>query len=267
MRLRYAGVCWSCAVPLPVGSQAVYYRRERRVACLSCTDNANGDTIGNNADFDEGVAGSSARREHERRSVKREQRIREAHPHLGGLIIALSDDPQSTRAWARGAVGEEKLAKSLVPLTERGVRFLHDRRIPRSRANIDHIVIAPAGVFVIDAKRYKGRPTLRITGGLVRPRVERLLVAGRDCSKLVTGVLKQIQIIRTALGAHGDVPVFGMLCFIDADWPLIGGSLSTQNVRVLWPRKIADHIFEPSVMDKATIATVHGDLARAFPTA
>ncbi len=35
--------------------------------------------------------------------------------------------------------------------------MLHDRRIPGSRANIDHIAIATSGVWVIDAKRYKGK--------------------------------------------------------------------------------------------------------------
>jgi hypothetical protein len=52
--------------------------------------------------IDAGTAGSSARREHERRSSRREERIRTAHPKLGGLILALSSDPQSTRAWAHG---------------------------------------------------------------------------------------------------------------------------------------------------------------------
>ena len=47
--------------------------------------------------------GASAQREYERRKNKRESKIREAHPRIGGLIIALSDDPQSTTAWATGA--------------------------------------------------------------------------------------------------------------------------------------------------------------------
>lgn len=71
------------------------------------------------------------------------------------------------------------------------MRLLHDRRIPGTRANIDHIAIAPAGIFVIGAKRYTGRRTLRITGGLLRPRAETLYVGRRDCSKLVTSVLNQ----------------------------------------------------------------------------
>lgn len=88
------------------------------------------------------------------------------------LPVAVSDDTQSTRAWAVGAVGEKVLAKSLDALTNRGVRVLHDRRISRTKANIDHSAIGPSGVFVIDAKRYRGRPSLRIQAGVLRPRRE-----------------------------------------------------------------------------------------------
>ncbi|WP_249934607.1 nuclease-related domain-containing protein [Microbacterium ulmi] len=35
---------------------------------------------------------------------------------------------------------------------------MHDRRIRGTRANIDHIVIGPPGVWVIDAKRWVSVP-------------------------------------------------------------------------------------------------------------
>ena len=68
-----------------------------------------------------GVAGASAQREYERRKNKREKRIREAHPRMGSLILALSDDPQSTKAWATGAQGEERLGRQLDGLVGDGV--------------------------------------------------------------------------------------------------------------------------------------------------
>src|SRR5438132_490489 len=46
-----------------------------------------------------GVAGRSAMGEFERRHAGREARIRERWGRLAGLVLALSDDPQSTRAW------------------------------------------------------------------------------------------------------------------------------------------------------------------------
>ena len=56
----------------------------------------------------------------------------------------------------------------------------------------------PGGIWVIEAKRYKGRPGLKIEGGILRPRVEKLLVGRRDSTKLVDGVLKQVDVVREA---------------------------------------------------------------------
>src|SRR5690606_35761953 len=116
-----------------------------------------------------------ARREYERRRARRQERVRAAHPRIAGVILALTDDPQSTTAWATGARGEELLGRRLDGLVDSGVCVLHDRRIPGTKANIDHIAVCPGGVFVVDAKRYRGRPRLQVEGGLFRPRIERLL--------------------------------------------------------------------------------------------
>jgi hypothetical protein len=74
-------------------------------------------------------------------------------------------------------------------------RLRGDRCIPGTRANNDHIAITTAGIWVIDAKKYNGRAELRIEGGILRPRVEKVLVGRRDCTKLVGGVLKQIDLV------------------------------------------------------------------------
>ena len=215
--------------------------------------------------IDSGTPGASARREFERRKAKREERIRTEHPKLGGLILAVSDEKQSTTAWDVGAVGEERLGKGLDRLASDTLRLLHDRRIPRSKANIDHIAVTATGIFVIDAKRYRGRPHLKIEGGLFRPRVERLLVGSRDCTKLVDGVLKQVDVVRGLL--DDDVPVHGVLCFVEADWPLIGGTFTTRGVRTLWPKKLYSQLQAEGPITAGTVAQVHRVLAHALPPA
>jgi Nuclease-related domain len=60
-------------------------------------------------------------------------------------------------AWRRGAAGERRTARLLGPLERRGWAVLHDLAIPGSPANIDHLVIGPGGVVVIDTKQYRGR--------------------------------------------------------------------------------------------------------------
>lgn len=224
MRLRYDGVCRICNAELAAKTEAVYERATRTVRCLECAPAA-----------EVGVAGASARREYERRKAKRDKRIRAEHPKLGGLILALSDDPQSTKAWATGAEGEERLGARLDGIASEAVVVLHDRRTPGTRANIDHLVVTGGGVCVIDAKHYRGRPRLVVEGGFLRPRVEKLRVGRRNCTDLVDGVLKQVELVRTSVG---EVPVAGVLCFVDADWPLIGGSFTTRGVDVVWPREL-----------------------------
>ena len=271
MRLRYAGVCRECGTSLDRGITAVYDRATRTVTCVECPSSASPEAEGNpqrEPTLVHGAAGASARREHEARHQRRETRIRQDHPRIGGLVLALTDDPQSTKAWSRGAVGEELLAKRLDPLASPTLRLLHDRRIRRTRANIDHMVVTQNGVYVIDAKRYQGRPALRVEGGILRPRVERLLVGRRDCTKLVDGVLKQVGLVESTLAdIHPNTPVSGMLCFVDADWPLIGGSFTTRAVQVMWPKRAAAELQKPGPLDEARIDAITRTIADAFPPA
>jgi hypothetical protein len=77
----------------------------------------------------------------------------------------LSDDPQSTTAWAKGSEGERRLAEHLLRTVGGRAVLLHDRKVPHTRGNIDHIAIAASGVWVIDAKNYNGLVERRDVGG------------------------------------------------------------------------------------------------------
>jgi hypothetical protein len=261
MRLRYAGTCRVCDADLPARTEAIYERASKTVRCASHVDDLHQpDEV-----IDVGTPGASARQEYERRHHRREERIRAEHPRLGKLMLALGDDPQSTRAWQTGAIGEEALGHRLNEKVSERLLVLHDRRIPGSRADIDHLVVTASGVFVIDTKRYKGRPSLRVEGGVLRPRVEKLMVGGRDRTKAVDGVLKQVEVVRSVLG--DEMPVSGVLCFIDADWPLIGGAFTTRGVDVLWPKRLYARIAADGPLDDVRIQATHRLLATALPPA
>ena len=72
----------------------------------------------------------------------------------------------AARAWRRGAAGERRTARLLVPLERHGWAVLHDLAVPGSQANLDHLIIGPGGVFVIDSKHYRGRLRLDPSGRL-----------------------------------------------------------------------------------------------------
>lgn len=249
MALRRPGAC-SCGTDLAVGERAAWDRATRTVHCLPCAQAISPGTGTPDSDSSKpaaepltpsepavlelGIAGGSAQQEFARRHAQREDRIRTAHPRLGGLILALSDDPQSTVAWKSGAAGERKLGDKLASLGDT-IIALHDRRVPKSRANIDHIVIGPAGVYVIDAKRYKNaKVAVRRSGGILKPARTQLMVSGRDKTQLVEAMGWQVAAVRTALAASpefANAPITAGLCFIDAEFPFFG-TIEIGEVRV-----------------------------------
>jgi hypothetical protein len=84
---------------------------------------------------------------------------------VAGWALRFRPSPDAV-AWRQGAAGERRTARLLDPLERHGWAVLHDLAIPRSRANLDHLVIGPGGVFVIDSNQYRGRLQLDPTGRL-----------------------------------------------------------------------------------------------------
>lgn len=154
--LPRAADCGDCGRSLQTGDEALHDTALTEVLCLECVSL---DTV-----HCLGTPGAGARREHERRLGRNHTQVRTRHPRLGGVIIALSEDPQHVRAWQIGAVGEEEFGRRLSGCAGPQLKVLRDRKVPRSAANIDHLTVTPEAVWIIDAKRYRGRVETR--GGL-----------------------------------------------------------------------------------------------------
>lgn len=269
LRLKYGPKCSFCGAPLPVGAPAAHVPGSDAPRCGLCVHRtvvpmgSSGPTAPA-AQIDPGTAGASARREYDRRAANREARVKERFGRrFGGLVLAVTDEPQSTRAWAKGAVGEAKLAAALdrVP----GAVVLNDRKVPGTRGNIDHIVVAPAGVFVVDAKHYEGRLRIRDKGGLFHMD-NRLYVGGRDCSKLADNMGWQVAAVEKLLVSAGDrIAVTPALCFIDVDWPLLFAPDSFRGVRLVGPKSLRKLITASPALDAAAIDKLARILATGFP--
>ena len=102
--------------------------------------------------------------------AKHVEAVHARHPHIGRALLAVRDEPRSVQAWAKGAEGERRLGAELDSLCRASIFALHDRRIPGSQANIDHLAVTPGGVYVIDAKWYSGRIEARDKGSFLRAR-------------------------------------------------------------------------------------------------
>jgi hypothetical protein len=86
-------------------------------------------------------------------------------PHAGLLGVAIAAlvgwwlrfrSSEQARTWQRGAQGERHTARLLRRLTRDGFVVFHDLAVPGSEANVDHLVIGPTGLFVIDSKQWTG---------------------------------------------------------------------------------------------------------------
>lgn len=151
IRLRYPAVCAACDAELQAGVEASWNSQRRTATCVRCASAVQVPVIGS--------AGASARAEAERRRARQRERhdkIKQAHPVLGRIALAVLPEPDAGRSWETGALGEERLGRFLDAIATDTV-LLHDRRIPGTKANIDHIVVAANGVWIVDAKRYKGK--------------------------------------------------------------------------------------------------------------
>ena len=131
----------SACVAFPKGAQ----RRAKRLGCRPMSVVSADPADEAPPAIDHGTAGFGARKEYDRRVAKREQAIEAkwGTGRMGRFVKFVSDHPQSTSAWAKGARGEELLGRRLNDELDGKAAVLHDRKMPGTSANIDHIVIGP----------------------------------------------------------------------------------------------------------------------------
>jgi hypothetical protein len=100
-----------------------------------------------------------------------------AHPSLYvGLVVGLAaatvlvvadSPPQHIERWRQGARGEKATARALRSLIKDGWVLVHD--LPRaSGGNIDHVLVGPGGVYLLESKDLAG--VVSVSGGTLSVR-------------------------------------------------------------------------------------------------
>jgi hypothetical protein len=278
LTLRRPDLCCACRIELDAGVRATWDSARRTVTCLGCS----GATVNIEVEPSDvavevevevqveiGVAGASARAKGQalrEAQLARRQALKEQHPILGRIGIAMAGPPTEGASWLKGAVGEELFGVALESMRDEGVLPLHDRRIPRSKANIDHLAVTPNGIWVIDPKRYDGKVEVVNKGGWFRTDI-RLMVNGRDRTKLVEAMHRQRAHVRAALNGteFEDAPVHGALCFIDSEWPWFAKPKVVDGIVISWGKALRPMLTEPGEFDADRRSAVHRHLAQALP--
>lgn len=144
-------------------------------------------------------------------SAAREQAVaaRAAQGRITGFLARVFDARTEERAWRIGADGEEAVAAQIAGLGPQW-RVLHAVRVGQRDADIDHVLIGPAGVFTVNAKNHPhasvwvGGDTFMVNGRRV-PYVRNSRYEAARASRLLTehvgfpvGVVGVIAVV----GAH-----------------------------------------------------------------
>ena len=146
LALQRPATCRCCGSQLSVGTQAWWDSEAGRVECGNCRSSSEGQI--------------------ERRATSRIAKV-----------AKFFADTDSARDGAERVPRDGTLSVHLHSQLGHRAVVLDDRRVPGSRTHIDHIVIAPSGVWVVDTNEYDGRVERRDIGGWFKMD-ERLYVAG-----------------------------------------------------------------------------------------
>jgi len=114
--------------------------------------------------------------------------------------------------FLKGAQGEEWVAHELAFLSSDYTIF-NGLRLGGGKQNFDHIIIGPAGVFVVETKNWKGSVSFRDG---------KLFAGGKEPSR---PPLKQVKAATAELVAYideagcGEMPIHPVLCFLGTKLP------------------------------------------------
>lgn len=178
---------------------------------------------------------------------------------IGGSVFVGRLLPRlTTIAWSTGADGEAATAGYLDPLADLGFVVMHDVSIPRSRANIDHLVIGPTGVFVIETKNIRGK--VRIDGETVR-------IGGRRV-EVVDEVRREVEAVVGVLGPYlreKGVGIAAIVCAHRAELPWLRRDVA--RIRLAYPKNVGKLILDgPTLLSEPDVAELRALASQWLPT-
>jgi hypothetical protein len=235
--LRYGGTCVACGGIIERREKGWHDPVHSKVMCTSCRP-PEGDLAspspGHESDTPSNpVGGSSALRVYER---------------------------QKDRNYRKGATGEYLMDQFLHRTLSDGEVILTDRRLPGTDANIDNVVVASSGVWIIDSKKWSGK--IEYKASTLTGIDMHLFVGGEDRTTEIEKIYRLVIPIAQLVDDRS-VPICPALVFVEGDWKL---SITARHILKkpykhvgVWispPRLLAKLIKEPGPLDHDAVTKV-----------
>lgn len=114
-------------------------------------------------------------------------------------MVTLDSPPPHIEHWRQGAEGERATAKALRRLVRAGWALVHD--IDVGRGNIDHILVGPPGVFLLESKNLRG--AVSVARGVFSVRWHEDPSDGYENAQLAPRLKARAAELSAALGSEG----------------------------------------------------------------
>jgi hypothetical protein len=183
------------------------------------------------------------------------EQSRRATERVARLRRELEQAERNVQSWSVGAAGEAMVAAKMSELAASGWSALHDVHWPgRPKANLDHILIGPGGIVVVDAKNWSGN--VQAGGGRLRQNGYR-----RD--KEVLAASEQGAAVAALLEPQHRLFVHGWICLVaQPNIDEIAGSA----VRILGLDKLCPAVAGlPPVLEGAEVQVIHAGPSNDTP--
>ncbi|TQJ68965.1 nuclease-like protein [Arthrobacter sp. SLBN-100] len=180
------------------------------------------------------------------------EQSRLAAERVARLKRQLDQAERTTKAWDAGGVGERVVAEKLSELVPRGWYVLHDVHWPgRPKANLDHVLVGPGGVVVVDAKNWTGE--VKVSSGV--------LWQGRYArTQAVEGALAQCAAVASVLAPPHRRMVRPLICM--AAQPDLFG-VTSSDVAVVGAQRVVGAIEAlPPVLDQQSVVGLYAHLGQ-----
>ena len=244
--LRYGGHCVRCGRSIGKGDTGWHDPTISKVMCTECRPVRNGNRIeeGSGSPRDSGVGGTSALRDSRRKGRR-------------------------ATTWHKGAAGEYLMGVTLHERLANGEVILTDRRLPGSQANIDHIVVASSGVWVIDTKNWEGKISYKpVERGSVKMR---LTVGGADRTETIEEIYRQVIPVANQVG-NPTVPIQPAIAFVECEWStslalrnLFRKPIQHERVWISPPRMLTKMIVRPGPLNPESVQRIGYLLDASLP--
>ncbi|MCU1515854.1 MAG: hypothetical protein JWQ75_575 [Pseudarthrobacter sp.] len=180
------------------------------------------------------------------------EQSRLAAERVARLKSQLDEAERATKSWDTGAVGERIVADRLSQLIPHGWYLLHDVHWPgRPKANLDHVLVGPGGVVVVDTKNWSGEVRVS-SGALWQGRYSR--------TQSVEGALAQCAAVASVLAPAHRRLVRPLICM--AAQPDLFG-ITSSDVAVAGTERIVKAIAAlPAVLDQQTVVGLYAHLGQ-----